>query len=75
MAAITGLNSMVYNIVTFARQRMSTRGYTNVAHRNADTAKRAPLITYNRVFSTFKQHPLVAIQYLYEYFNTPLVED
>lgn len=75
LAAITGLNSMVYNIVIFARQRMSTRSYNNVAQRNADTAKRAPLITYNRVFSIFKQRPLVAIQYLYEYFNTPPVED
>lgn len=75
LAAITGLNSMVYNIVSFARQRMSTKGYTNVAQRNADTAKRAPLITYSRVFSIFKQHPLVAIQYLDEYLNTPPVED
>lgn len=64
LAAITGLNSMVYNIVSFDWQKMSTRGYTNVAHQNAETAKRAPLITYSRVFSIFKQHPLVAIQYL-----------
>ena len=75
LTAITGLNSMGYNIVSFARQKMSTKDYTNVVHRNADTAMRAPLITYSRVFSIFKQHPLVAIQYLDEYFNTPPVEE
>lgn len=66
---------MVYNIVSFARQEMFTRGYTNVVHWNAETAKRAPLIAYNSVFSVFKIHHLVAFQYLDEYFSTPPVEE
>ena len=66
---------MFYNVVTFAIQKKSTRGYTNVVHRKAETAKRAPLITYDSVFSAFKIHPLVAFQYLDEYFSTPPVEE
>ena len=54
---------------------MSQRGYSNVKHRNAETAARAPLIPYKRVFSVFRQHPLVAMQYLCEYFSTPPVEE
>jgi len=63
------------NVTTFSRELMSQRGYSNVKHRNAETAARAPLIPYKRVFSVFRQHPLVAMQYLCEYFSTPPVEE
>lgn len=75
LASIVGLNSMVLNVTTFSRELMSQRGYSNVKHRNAETAARAPLIPYKRVFSVFRQHPLVAMQYLCEYFSTPPVEE
>src|SRR5574344_912414 len=75
LASVVGLNSMVLNVTTFSRQVMSQKGYSNVTHHNAETAARAPLITYKRVISVFRQHPLVAIQYLCEYFNTLPAEE
>lgn len=74
LSSIIGLNSIVYNVTTFARQKMSQRGYSLVVHRNAETAARAPLVTYKRVFSTFRHSPLVALEFLYEYFSTPPTE-
>ena len=75
LASLVGLNSMVMNVTTFCRSKMSQRGFSNVVHRNAKTASRAPLITYKRVFSVFALHPLLAMQYLCEYFSTSPVEE
>ena len=75
LASLVGLNSMVMNVTTFCRSKMSQRGFSNVVHRNAKTAARAPLITYKRVFSVFALHPLLAMQYLCEYFSTSPVEE
>ena len=32
LASIIGLNSMVYNVIFFAREKMSQRGYDNIQH-------------------------------------------
>ena len=66
---------MVLNVTTFSRELMSQRGYSNVKHRNAETAARAPLIPYKRVFSDFSDDPLLALEYLLEYFSTLPIED
>lgn len=36
LASIIGLNSMVYNVIFFAREKMSKRGYDNIKHRTKD---------------------------------------
>jgi hypothetical protein len=75
LASIVGLNSMVLNVATFSREKMSQRGFSFVKHRNSETAARAPLISYKRVFSDFRDDPLLALEYLIEYFNTIPIED
>lgn len=72
LASIIGLNSMAYNILSFARQDLSK--HTGVKHRNKETAKRAKLKSYNNVVSTFKGNPLLALDYLFKFLETPPVE-
>lgn len=36
LASIIGLNSMVYNVIFFAREMMSKRGYDNIRHRTKE---------------------------------------
>lgn len=68
-----GLNSMAYNILSLARQDLSK--HTGVKHRNKETAKRAKLLTsYNNVFSTFKGIPLLTLNYLFKFLETPPLE-
>ena len=73
LASIIGLNSMVYNVISFAREKMSKRGYDNIKHRTKETARKAPLISYKISFKIFENNPLLALAYLLEYFeNQPL---
>lgn len=72
LASIIGLNSMAYNILSFARQDLSK--HSGVKHRNKETAKRAKLKSYNNVVSTFKGNPLLALDYLFKFLETPPVE-
>ena len=48
LASIIGLNSMVYNVIFFAREKMSKRGYST-----KETARKAPLISYKISFKIF----------------------
>ena len=72
LASIIGLNSMAYNILSFARQDLSK--HTGVKHRNKETAKRAKLESYSDVISTLKGNPILALDYLFKYLETPPVE-
>lgn len=36
LASVIGLNSMVYNVISFAREKMSKRGYDNIKHRTKE---------------------------------------
>lgn len=74
LASIIGLNSMVYNVISFAREKMSKRGYDNTKHRTKETARKAPLISYKISFKIFKNNRLLALAYLMEYFDTQPVE-
>ena len=53
LASIIGLNSKVYNVISFAREKMSQRGYDNIKHRTKETARKAPLISYKISFKIF----------------------
>lgn len=70
LASIIGLNSMFYNVIPFAREKMSKRGYANIKHHTKETARKAPLISYNISFKIFENNPLLALAYLMEYFDT-----
>lgn len=70
LASTIGLNSMVYNVISFAREKMSKRGYDNIKHRTKETARKAPLISYKISFKIFENNPLLALAYLMEYFDT-----
>ena len=74
LASVIGLNSMVYNVISFAREKMSKRGYDNIKHRTKETARKAPLISYKISFKIFENNPLLALAYLMEYFDTQTVE-
>ena len=74
LASIIGLNSMVYNVISFAREKMSKRGYDNTKHRTKETARKAPLISYKISFKIFENNRLLALAYLMEYFDTQPVE-
>lgn len=74
LACVIGLNSMVYNVISFAREKMSKRGYDNIKHRTKETARKAPLISYKISFKIFENNPLLALAYLMEYFDTQPVE-
>lgn len=74
LASIIGLNSMVYNVISFAREKMSKRGYDNIKHRTKETARKAPLISYKISFKIFENNPLLALAYLMECFDTQHVE-
>lgn len=54
LASVIDLNSMVYNVITFAREKMSKRGYDNIKHRTKETARKAPLISYKISFKIFE---------------------
>ncbi|MGN1357572.1 MAG: hypothetical protein ACI4VX_07850 [Succinivibrionaceae bacterium] len=66
LAAIIGLNNMTFNVLTFARQKISA----NTPHRNKETAARAPLMSYNHVITHLRGNPLIALNYLRNYLNT-----
>lgn len=53
LASTIGLNSLVYNVISFAREKMSKRGYDNIKHRTKETARKAPLISYKISFKIF----------------------
>lgn len=53
LASVIGLNSMVYNVISFTREKMSKRGYDNIKHRTKKTARKAPLISYKIRFKIF----------------------
>lgn len=72
LASTIGLNSIAYNILSFARQDLTK--HSGVKHRNAITAKRAPLKSYNSVVTRFKRNPLLALDYMFKYLETPPVE-
>lgn len=72
LASIIGLNSMAYNILSFARQDSSK--HSGVKHRNQNTASRAKLKSYNNVVSLFKGNPLLTLNYLFKFLETPPVE-
>lgn len=74
LASAIGLNSIVYNVISFARKKMSKRGYDNIKHRTKETARKAPLISYKISFKIFENNPLLALAYLMEYFDTKPVE-
>lgn len=74
LASVIGLNSMVYNVISFAREKMFQRGYDNIKHRTKETAWKAPLISYKISFKIFKNNPLLALAYIMEYFDTQPVE-
>lgn len=74
LASIIGLNSMVYNVISFAREKMSKRGYDNIKHRSKETARKASLISYKISFKIFENNPLLALAYLMECFDTQHVE-
>lgn len=74
LASVIGLNSMFYNVISFARKKMSKRGYDNIKHRTKETARKAPLISYKISFKIFENNPLLALAYLLEYFETWPVE-
>ena len=74
LASTIGLNSMVYNVISFAREKMSKREYANIKHRTKETARKAPLISYKVSFKIFENNPLLALAYLMEYFDTKPVE-
>ena len=72
LASIIGLNSMAYNILSFARQDLSK--HTGVKHRNKESAKRAKLESYSDVISTLKGNPILALDYLFKILETSPVE-
>lgn len=74
LASVIGLNSKVYNVITFAREKISKRGYDNIKHRTKETARKAPLISYKISFKIFENNPMLALAYLMEYFDTQPVE-
>lgn len=74
LASVIGLNSMVYNVIPFAREKMSKRGNANIKHRTKETARKASLIYYKISFKIFENNPLLALAYLMEYFDTQPVE-
>ena len=74
LASVIGLNSMFYNVISFAREKTSKRGYDNIKHRTKETARKAPLISYKISFKIFENNPLLALAYLMEYFETQPVE-
>lgn len=53
LASVIGLNSMVYNVIFFAREKMSQRGYDNIKHHTKETARKAPHISYKISFKIF----------------------
>ncbi len=67
LASIIGLNSMAFNVLTSAREKMSKSGHTNVKHRNAETAARARPMSYNAVMERMKYCITLAFQFLFEY--------
>lgn len=70
LVSIIGLNSMVYNVISFTREKMSKREYDNIKHRTKENARKAPLISYKISFKIFENNPLLALAYLMEYFDT-----
>ena len=74
LASVIGLNSMVYNVISFAREKMSQRGYDNIKHRTKETARKASLVSYKVSIKIFENNPLLALAYLMEYFDTKPVE-
>lgn len=65
---------MVYNVISFAREKMSQRGYDNIKHRTKETARKASLISYKVSFKIFENNPLLALAYLMVYFDTKPVK-
>lgn len=72
LASIIGLKYMAYNILSFTRQDLSK--HSGVKHHNQKTASRAKLKSYNNVVSLFKGNPLLALDYLFKFLETPPVE-
>ena len=67
LASIIGLNSMTLNVLTYAREKMSKSGHTNVKHRNAQTAATAKPLSYKATMQRMKSCITLAFQYLFEY--------
>ena len=67
LASIIGLNSMTLNVLTYAREKMSKSGHTNVKHRNAQTAATARLLSDKATMQRMKSRITLAFQYLFEY--------
>lgn len=68
LSTMIGLNKCVYNVVSFARQRMTEQGFDHIKHRKTTKTRRP--ISYQRTFDHLASNPLMALNYLLEYFMT-----
>lgn len=67
LAAIIGLNKFAYNVLSFARQKLSKEGYSRIKHRSS---KFRPM-SYEETISTLDDDPSLAFTILLRYLTNP----
>ena len=70
LAAIIGLNKFAFNVLSFARQKLSMEGYAGIRHRSK---KHRPM-SYRSTVDSLRQDPSLAFKILLRYLATDSVD-
>lgn len=74
LAETIGLNKCIFNIITYARQKLTEQGADHIKHRLPVTKNRRP-ISYKQTFQRMEDNPLRALMMILDYLDTQPVLD
>lgn len=70
LSTVIGLNKCAYNILTFARARLSAQGLRRIKFRSSETEKNARLLSYQATVDLMANDILIAADCICKYLST-----
>lgn len=69
LSTVIGLNKCLYNVLTFARAKLSAEGMRMTKYRSEETKRRARLLSYKATTDLLADDMLLAVECILEYFS------
>ena len=70
LSTVIGLNKCLYNVLTFARAKLTSEGLGMTRHRSEKSMKNARLLSYQTTTDMLADDMLLAVECMLEYFST-----
>ena len=69
LSTVIGLNKCAYNVLSFARAKLSGRGYRRTKFRSRETEKNARLLSYKETVGEMADNILLAVECIADYLS------